>query len=85
MTAEVYNATGHIRTLVGNWQEELAPNGSTLGSSVLAAPTFERVVNHTDRLVSAAAVVVRACMHSFVEGQHHLAAAACTHSTPSDA
>lgn len=57
MTADSYNATGHIRTLVGNWQEELAPNGGTLGSSVLAAPTFERVINHTDRLASAAAVV----------------------------
>lgn len=43
---------------MGNWQEELAPNGGTLGSSALSAPTFERVVNHTDRLVSAAAVAI---------------------------
>lgn len=72
MAAESYNATGHIRTLVGNWQEGLAPMGGTLGSSAVSAPTFERILNHTDRLVSAAAVV-RACRDSFIDVQQHLA------------
>lgn len=60
--AEAYNASGNVKTLVGNWSEEAVLKEATgtartrgkagrLASSETQEPTAQRVIEHTEQLV----------------------------------